>query len=152
MSLKLLQNIIIEKNDGMEVLPEGTIISEVSLDLDTETDETEVGRDKMLGIVQQWIDRYKPSFGKSWSKVIDFLQPAIEAIHSNDIQQLKSATIKLAERSEQLAETNPQAKQAIDRIHDLYVKLLGMARGTFGESIDEIIDIITECREKIAIL
>jgi len=70
-------------------------------------------------------------------------------MHENDLDLLKAVTSKWADRSEKLAETNPKAKEAFDRIHNLYVKLLGMARRAFGESIDEVIDIITECRERI---
>lgn len=150
MHVKLLQDLVIEgKNNSIEIIPKGTPISEAVIDLDSTIDDTDIKKDDMMTVVQQWANKYKPMFGKDWSKVIDFLQPAIDAIHDGDIKQLKSKTIGLAKKSGRLADTNPKAKEAIDRIHDLYIKLLGMAREVFGECIDEIVNIIYECKSKL---
>jgi len=150
MHVRLLQDLAIENNNKIEIIPEGTIISEATIDLDNEVDSEVVKQEDMMKVVQQWASKYKPMFGKDWSKVIDFLQPAIDAIHDGDIKSLKSRTINLAKKSERLSHTNPKAKDAIDRIHDLYIKLLGMAREVFGECIDEVVNIITECKRKLS--
>jgi len=146
MSYRLLHDLILE-NNGFEIIKEGTI-----LDLDNDVDQSEKSKDDMMEVIQDWINKYKKSFGSNWSKIINFLQPAIDAIHDNDVKALKSETIRIANKSEQLSKVNPKAKEVFERIHNLYIRLLGMARGAFGESIDEMINIIKECNEKINII
>ena len=152
MSYKLLEDVIVEINGNICVMPVGTIISEVAIDFDQEQGQ-EQDTDKMLSIVQGWIDKFKPQFtDEGWTKIIGFLQPALDAIHSGDVQLLKSATVDIANKSERLAKTNPQSKNALDQIHSLYTKLLGVARGIFGESINDLITIIKESTEKIKLI
>ena len=59
MSFKLLENVIAEVNGSIQMIPMGTIISEVAIDFDQEEDQGQ-DTDKMLSIVQSWIDKFKP--------------------------------------------------------------------------------------------
>lgn len=148
--IKLLENIIIEENGYFKTIPAGTIIREGVFDLDApEAEPEEAGQDEMIRVVQQWIETNRPRFTpEGWSKVNTILQPAIDAIYDRNIEKLKSHAIAMANKVDSL-ESNPKAKNALEKIHDLYIKLLGMARGHFGESIDTVVKIVKESLNKL---
>jgi predicted XRE-type DNA-binding protein len=146
----LLQDIIIEDNGYKTILYAGTIIKEAVYDLDApEMDEKAEAQDEMINIVQKWIEQNRKRFTpEGWSKIVDILQPAIDAIYNKNTEKLKEYSIALSNKTEKI-EGNKKAKYALEKIHDLYVKLLGMARGHFNESINEVINIIEESIKKL---
>lgn len=148
--LTLLEDVIIEDNGSKTILSSGTIINEATHTLDEpEIDAKSATQDKMISIVQKWIELYRDKFKPGgWSKVIDILQPAIDAIYDRNVDKLKKHAVALANKVDDLSD-NPKSKAALEIIHDLYLKLLGMAREQFNESVSKVIDILTETINKI---
>lgn len=149
MSLKLLENIIIN-NESMRIIYAGAKITEATIDLDSEQEiAAPDSQDTLMDTIQQWINKNKASYGNSWNQVVNHLQPAIDAIHSSDIESLKIYSSKLADKANQLSASNPKSAQALDRIHTLYRQLLSMSRDSLGESYNSILKIVVESHNKI---
>lgn len=150
MSFKLSENVILSGN-SMRILSEGTKISEATIDLDQPEAKPDSSQE-LIGVVQQWVEKNRPLFGDQWVKIVDMLQPAIDAIQIGDLSSLKAFSGKLATKAEKLAVSNPKAANALERIHALYRQLLAMSRSSLGEGIDEIINMISESHKKIKAL
>jgi hypothetical protein len=130
--MKLLQDIVIENNCFIRIIKKGTIIKENTITLDP-PNEIDKYKETALPIVQNWIDTHKKRFRQNdWESIAKYIQKIVDAIHSSDTTELKTMAGNLGQKAKELSKSNPVAKETLEQIHTLLIKLVGLAQPKIG--------------------
>jgi hypothetical protein len=137
--MKLLEDIAIHTNNGMELIPEGTTISEMPrYDLDrggVETTPGMVEEDPRKSEMLQIIDEFSSSLDQATRmRFVDVLGGAADAIESGDLAKLKNLAGAYARRGD------PSETGLVNMLRQL------AAMGRFlGESFVDAINSLIKC-------
>lgn len=71
----------------------------------------------------------------------------VDSIHDLDIDRLKKLTIAIGKKVREYSETDSKYVELYSKLFDLYRTVLMRAKGYFGESINQVIEVVTEWRD-----